>query len=108
MATRWFTDEDLAAMSRPTMERAIEAIDAGDGEAAKRLCEEMKHESQFMHDLLVDGVAGLISFVKEKLGDAGVEEAWEYSLERSWKKPVETMMASTSGAAAPASAAASG
>ena len=36
-----------------------------------------------MHDLLVDGVAGLISFVKEKLGDDGVEEAWEYSLERS-------------------------
>ena len=29
-----------------------------------------------MHDLLVDGVAGLISFVKEKLGDDGVEEAW--------------------------------
>ena len=44
-----------------------------------------------MHDLLVDGVAGLISFVKEKLGDDGVEEAWEYSLERSWKRPVETI-----------------
>ena len=44
-----------------------------------------------MHDLLVDGVAGLISFVKEKLGDDGVEEAWEYSLERSWRKPVETI-----------------
>ena len=51
----------------------------------------MKWESQFMHDLLVDGVAGLISFVKEKLGDDGVEEAWEYSLERSWRKPVETI-----------------
>ena len=73
-------------MSRPTMERAIEAIDAGDLDEAKRLCEAMKWESQFMHDLLVDGVAGLISFVKEKLGDDGVEEAWEYSLERSWKK----------------------
>ena len=33
---------------------------------AKRLCEAMKWESQFMHDLLVDGVAGLISFVKEQ------------------------------------------
>ena len=91
MSERWFSDEELAEMSRPTMERAIEAIDAGDLEAAKRLCEAMKWESQFMHDLLVDGVAGLISFVKEKLGDDGVEEAWEYSLERSWKKPVETI-----------------
>src|SRR5215207_11667567 len=76
-------------MSRPTMEKAIEAIDAGDLDRAKALCEEMKHESQFMHDLLVDGVAGLISFVHEKLGDDGVEEAWTYSLERSWRRPVE-------------------
>jgi hypothetical protein len=53
----------------------------------------MKHESQFMHDLLVDGVAGLISFVKDKLGDEGVEEAWTYSLERSWRRPVETIAA---------------
>src|SRR5213596_1929448 len=78
-------------MSRPTMERAIEAIEAGDLDAAKQHCEAMKWESQFMHDLLVDGVAGLISFVKERLGDDGVEEAWTYSLERSWRRPVETI-----------------
>ena len=77
MGERWFSEEELREMSRPTMERAIEAIERGDAEEAKRLCEEMKHESQFMHDLLVDGVAGLISFVKEKLGDEGVEEAWQ-------------------------------
>src|SRR3954467_4758827 len=91
MSERWFSEEELSQMSRPTMERAIEAIDRGDSEEAKRLCESMKHESQFMHDLLVDGVAGLISFVKEKLGDDGVEEAWEYSLEGRWGKPVETI-----------------
>jgi hypothetical protein len=93
MAERWFSDEELEQLSRPTMSRAIEAIDEGDDEEAKRLCEEMKHESQFMHDLLVDGVAGLISFVKDKLGDEGVEEAWTYSLERSWRRPVETIAA---------------
>ena len=36
MSERWFSDEELAEMSRPTMERAIEAIDAGDLEEAKR------------------------------------------------------------------------
>ena len=55
---------------------------------ARELCEREKHESQFMHDLLVDGMAGLISFVKEKLGDEGVRDAWEWSLERSWKQTV--------------------
>ena len=76
MSERWFSEQELAEMSRPTMERAIEAIEGGDPERAKQLCEAMKWESQFMHDLLVDGVAGLISFVKERLGDDGVEEAW--------------------------------
>ena len=74
---RWFSDEELAEMSRPTMDVAVEAIEAGDQDRAKELCEREKHESQFMHDMLVDGMAGLISFVKEKLGDEGVREAWE-------------------------------
>ena len=94
MAERWFSEEELREMSRPAMERAIEAIDRGDAEQAKRLCEAMKRESQFIHDLLVDGMAGLISFVKEKLGDEGVKEAWTWSLERGWKGPVETIAGS--------------
>ena len=88
MGERWFSDEELAEMSRPTMDVAIEAMEAGDLDRAKELCEREKHESQFMHDMLVDGMAGLISFVKEKLGDEGVREAWEWSLERSWKDTV--------------------
>jgi hypothetical protein len=88
---RWFSEEELSEMSRPTMDRVIEAIDRGDSEAAKRLCEEMKYEGQFMHDMLVDGIAGLISYVKDKLGDEGVEEAWEFSLERGWKPTVEAI-----------------
>jgi hypothetical protein len=91
MAERWFSDEELDEMARPTMQRAIEALAGGEADQAARLCEEMKHESQFMHDLLVDGIAGLISFVKERLGDEGVEEAWRWSLERSWRRPVETV-----------------
>jgi len=94
MGERWFSAEELDEMSRPTMDRAIEAIDRGDAAEAKRLCEEMKHEAQFMHDMLVDGIAGLISFVHAKLGDEAVEEAWEYSLERHWKRAVETIAVS--------------
>ncbi len=94
MSERWFSDDELGEMARPTMDRAIEAMERGDVAEAKALCEEMKRESQFMHDLLVDGVAGLISFVKEELGDDGVERAWTYSLERSWKGPVEAIGAS--------------
>ena len=38
MAERWFTDEELREMSRPTMDRAIEALDRGDPDKARALC----------------------------------------------------------------------
>src|SRR6187200_3303777 len=46
MNERWFTNEELKEMSRPTMDRVIEAIDAGDLDGAKRLGEEAVGESQ--------------------------------------------------------------
>ena len=36
MSERWFSEEELGAMARPTMERAIEAIDAGDPDEAQK------------------------------------------------------------------------
>ena len=73
MAEQWFSEQELVEMSRPTMDRAIEAIDRGDLEQAKRaLCEEMKHEWRCLHDLMAGGMAGLISFVQARMGD----EAW--------------------------------
>src|SRR3954466_15780248 len=91
MAERWFTDEELREMSRPTMDRAIEALDRGNTETARALCEAMKHEWRSLHDLMVEGIAGLISYVQERLGDEGVAEAWRYGSERGWKRDVETI-----------------
>ena len=51
MGERWFSDDELREMSRPTMELAVEAIERGDLEEAKALCEREKHEAQFMHDM---------------------------------------------------------
>ena len=48
---RWFSEDELRELSRPTMDRAIEALDAGDTETARALCEAMKHEWLMLHDL---------------------------------------------------------
>ena len=85
-ADRWFEPGELADMSRPTMDRAIEAIEAGDLEAAKRLCGEMKHEWLMLHDLMAESILGLITFVQDKLGDEGVAEAWEVNCEQGWRR----------------------
>jgi hypothetical protein len=46
---RWYEPGELAELSRPTMDRAVEAIEAGDRRRAIELCEEMKHEWRFLH-----------------------------------------------------------
>src|SRR6202012_1375084 len=48
MAERWFSDQELAEMARPTMERAIEPLDRGDTDGARALCEEMKKEGRYV------------------------------------------------------------
>jgi hypothetical protein len=91
MSERWFTDGELKEMSRPTMDRVIEAIDAGDLEGAKRLCEEMKHEWRFLHDMMVDGIAASMTWVKERLGEEAVGESQKWAMERYWKRSVEAI-----------------
>jgi hypothetical protein len=85
MGDRWFEEDELREMSRPTMERIVEAIDAGDLEGAKRLAREGQGEWLMLHDLMAESILSLASFVQEKLGDEGVKEAWEDSMERGWK-----------------------
>ena len=89
MADRWFSDEELREMARPTMDRAIEAIDRGDLDEARALCEAMKHEWRHLHDLMVEGIGGLITFVQERFGEDAVAEAWQDGQGRGWKRDVE-------------------
>src|ERR1700745_4425854 len=89
MTERWFSDQELAEMARPTMDRASEGLDRGDTDGARALCEEMKHEWRYLHDLMARGLLGLISFVQDRLGDEGVAEAWRYGNERGWRGDIE-------------------
>jgi hypothetical protein len=90
---RWFDPDELRDMSRPTMDRAIEAIEAGDSERALALCKAMKHEWRFLHDLMAEGVLGLISFIQERFGEDEVAEAWRSSQERGWRRDTEQIIA---------------
>lgn len=91
MPDRWFEPEELTQLSRPTMDRAIEAIDAGDLQEARRLCGEMKHEWQMLHDLMAESVLGLVSYVQSEGGDEAVAAAWRYQMERGWKRHVQAI-----------------
>ena len=88
---RWFTDEELAAMAQPTMDRALAAIDAGDLDGARAACEAMRHEWGMLHDLMTEGTLGLVTFIQDRLGDEGVAAAWEESLGRGWERHVASI-----------------
>ena len=89
MEERWFTESELDELSRPTMDRAIEALDRGDVDAARDLCEGMKSEWLMLHDLYAGSVAGLLTFIKDRLGEEAIAEAHEDSMERDWRRQVE-------------------
>lgn len=82
----WFDPAELAQLSRPTMERAIEALDAGDPASARKLCNDMRYEWRFLHDVMVELIAGLISFIQARIGEDAVPEAWADAMERGWKR----------------------
>jgi hypothetical protein len=86
MSDRWFTEDELAAMSRPTMDRAIEAIQAGDLECAVALCDGMRREWRLLHDLMAELILGLITFVQDRTGEDAVEDAWRSAMERGWRR----------------------
>ena len=86
MTERWFSADELRELSRPTMDRAIEAIDRGDLDEARRLCSEMKHEWQMLHDLMAGGLLDLVSFIQQRLGEDGIAEAWSESMSRGWRR----------------------
>jgi hypothetical protein len=93
MTERWFSEQELEQLSRPTMDRAVEAIDRGELDQARSLCLEMKHEWQMLHDLMASGVLDLVSFIQQRLGDDGVAQAWSESMGRGWRRHHDAIVA---------------
>ena len=90
---RWFSPGELAELTRPTMDRAIEAIQAGDYETAAQLCQGMRYEWRFLHDLMAEQILGLITFIQERLGDEAVADAWTTTMQRGWKRDTAAIVA---------------
>lgn len=90
---RWFDEDELRQMSRPTMDRAIEAIEAGRYGEALSLCQAMRHEWRFLHDLMAESMLGLVSFIQERFGEEQVAEAWKSGMERGWRRDTEKIVA---------------
>jgi hypothetical protein len=72
---RIFTEQELKELGARTLDLVLAAIDAGDKEKAKSLAMRMYRESNLLHDGSMFWIAGLQTYIYEKLGIEALEEA---------------------------------
>lgn len=79
-----------AGVERPelaasTLERCRAAIERGDRDEALRLTQAMHDEWRPLHDLYVEMSGLFCTYLRDRLGEAAVEDAWRFIGERLWK-----------------------
>jgi hypothetical protein len=72
---RIFTDAELKQFSKGFMQMAIEAIDAGDLETAKNWCRHQAEAQHNVHDVLINFVTGLLSYIYDHESEESAVDA---------------------------------
>jgi len=70
--------KELREISRSKLDQVLEALDAGQVEEAKELVKIMKDESKHCHDLMVDYVWILLTYIGRMFGEEEVEKALRF------------------------------
>jgi len=78
-AKRVFTDKELKEMSGRTLDKALEAIDAGDKEKAKKLAIQAQKEYNHLHDGYFTWASGLLTYIYNHWGVDEVEKAERFA-----------------------------
>jgi len=87
-ADRWPDPRTLRELTRPrAADRAAERLGAGDDAGAVQACRDFQHEWGLVHDLLVESVAALMTFIGRELGEDALGQALEAMTERVWTEP---------------------
>jgi hypothetical protein len=91
MEERFFTDDELREMERRTVDRLTDAIDAGDGDKAKKIARRMYNEFLSMHDLYRNWITATLSEVGRRYGDDELEAIMMAGVRAWWKPIVESL-----------------
>lgn len=87
---RVFTKEELQEMSVQTVDAAIEALEAGDKEKAKKLIKRMHREFQSLHDMYLNWSADMMDYIYIHDGDESLYEATRKAVETSIDSLIES------------------
>ncbi|MFA7322338.1 MAG: hypothetical protein WC000_12815 [Dokdonella sp.] len=83
-------------LSATALEKCQAAIENGDRAEAKRQAQAIWDEWRPLHDLYVDMSGLFCTFIRDRLGDKAVEEAWRFIGEQTWKPLLMQMKATGS------------
>jgi hypothetical protein len=72
---RYYSEDQLREMTRPTTQRIREKLQKRDLRGAKKLCVDVKDEFMFLHDLYVHILVTTYTFISEKAGESALGEA---------------------------------
>ena len=70
---------------KKTLDKALEAIDAGKKEEAKAYVVQMANDARFSHDGMCSSLAQFLAFIANKNGEEAVYEVFRDSAEDFWK-----------------------
>ena len=75
----------MSELAKPTLDRAIEAINTGDIEEARRLLRIKQTEHVPVHDGYMHWVAGMLTFISDNYGTENVNNALTYTQTTMWE-----------------------
>jgi hypothetical protein len=78
----YFSKSELDRMSMSSTDRIYESISNGDYTAAVNLCSQARDEFLVLHDLYVNMLVTTLTFISEKTGESGLEDALSVQYEK--------------------------
>ena len=91
MSEPLFTADELREMGRRTLDRLVEAVDAGDPDAAKQIAQRMYNEFLSMHDGYRNWITALLSEIGRRMGDEALEEIMVETVRAWWIPSLEAL-----------------
>ena len=89
MSEQLFSQAEIAEMEKRTVDRLVEAIEAGDVQKATTVARRMYNEFLSMHDLYRDWTTALLTFIGRRFGDDVLTEAMTESVGQWWLPNLE-------------------
>ena len=79
MSEQLFSADELREMGRRTLDRLVDAVDAGDPDAAKQIAQRMYNEFLSMHDGYRNWITALLSEIGRRMGDEALDGVFVYA-----------------------------